>query len=404
LFGDDREETQAKARAALEGALEGIEDDDTQTKARQSSKLSAGGREHQLWVTNVLGTLAKETPKVSKGKKKPGLGRLSTNSILRALGCASVVESRLGSASSPSIGADSLLGQQSVNSIRSQLTSPAESDWMVRQTWTPPSPPAPSSTRTERTDHSMQRVPSLPSMPATGLRLSPCSSATSQKALAANLARSVVPELDMTRVHMGFDDDEDTEDDPTGGGAGAVQGYASDPASDCTPSAEVRKADVPQLDMSAVQVNGAAASKLPRSSGSRNHQVPHDLLSVGASTMPLLAGDVRPLSRQSLSRGAPGSAGQGMLKAASTGDLRQLRPVSRPFNEGHYGFSVDVAGSVVAGPQKKLQYDRPVPVRLPPVSKNQKGKKPKTVSHVHMHHHLHYHVSRPAVESDLNGR
>merc|ERR1719271_592561 len=101
---------------------------------------------------------------------------------------------------------------------------------MVRQTWTPPSPPAPSSTAeysmpsTERTDHSMQRVPNLPSMPATGLRLSPCSSATSAKALAANLARSVVPGLDMTRVHMGFDDDEDTEEDQTGG---CVQDYIS---------------------------------------------------------------------------------------------------------------------------------------------------------------------------------
>jgi len=186
------------------------------------------GREQQTWAANVLGTLAKETPTKSAHKKKKGLKRSSTYSILRELGCEQVKHS-------PTIDGNSMFGQQSSNSIRSQLTSPADSDWMFRSTWTPPSPPAPSSSRTERTEHadpSTQRVPNLLSMPATGLRVSPCNSATSQKAMAAHFARSGVPDLDMTRVNMGYDDDEDTEDDKTGcnhgmGGAHGGDQYLS---------------------------------------------------------------------------------------------------------------------------------------------------------------------------------
>merc|ERR1719198_2961999 len=97
-------------------------------------------------------------------------------------------------------------------------------------------------------------------MPATGLRRSPCNSATSQKALAAAVARSGVPGLDMSRVNMGYDDDEDTEDDPTGKIASVQKHIASMQGSEGMPSGEMRKADVPQLDMSALQQQGASSS------------------------------------------------------------------------------------------------------------------------------------------------
>lgn len=304
------------------------------------------------------------------------------------------------SASSPSIATNSLMGHQGSNSIRSQLTSPAESDWMVRATWTPPSPPAPSSARTEQTDQSLHRVPSLPmpAMPATGLRLSPCNSATSQKALAANLARSVVPGLDLTRVHMGFDDDEDTEDDITNKLGKAPSG------GDEVTSSGGWKAEVPQLDMSAVQIDGASNS-CPSKESSAVVQAPRDASDPACGKVAL--------SNASLQKECIQVGGDYMPQEARDFQSLQKNRARTPeratgYPDPHYGYTlgVDTAGHVVAGAQrkvagggKKVSVEAPVGIRLPPVGKPTKGQKSKLVSHVHMHHHLHYHVNRAAAES-----
>jgi hypothetical protein len=382
------------------------------------------GRAQQTWAERTLDSLAKETPVAGKRKRKPGLKRLSSTSILRSLGYEGFVPLLQGSKSSPSIGANSVLGQQSSNSIRSQLTSPADSDWMVRSTWTPPSPPAPSSARTEKTvgsvtDRSLQLVPSLPSMPATGLRLSPCNSATSQKAKAANLARSEVPGIDFSRVHMDADDDDDTEDYPTGGPG---QAYANSMmASDGQPSGESQKANVPQLDMSSLQmdsIGGSNPGKNSHSGGSRQ-VAPRDSNPADGLRPASRGASLPPGGFESPDQVKPGSHG------AQLGSLRPVVPGPREMQAAgtaypptyssatstpgyvpthqdfQYGFTVDVAGSVLAGGEKKLALNAPVGVRLPPVNKGPRGKKPGPVSHVHWHHHLHYHVNRPAAESDL---
>lgn len=405
---DDARKTELDSPPAM---VPVVDDDSTGKYTRDSTWIESAtseGREQQSWAASVLGTLARETPKFKRKTKLP-LKRQSTHSIIRELGCATAL---MASASSPSIAANSILGQQSSNSVRSQLTSQADSDGMYRNTWTPPSPPAPSSVRTERTDHSQQRVPSLLlGGPATGLHLSPCSSATSQKALEANLARSVVPGLDLTSVHMGYDEDEETEDDATGNGVQAF-GTPSLQASD-----DVRKADVPQLDMSSLQFDAAgssALSKLTRSSGSRKVQAPREELirpiSRGGST-----GDLRPVipgpKDISAFQAAPAQSNSGVRRMpgymmAYPASQTAAYPASQATSQYGFTVNVDTAGSIVAGIERKMALDAPVGVRLPPVNTKKqeapKAKKSTAVSHVHMHHHLHYHVKRPAAESDLN--
>jgi len=386
------------------------------------SSATVEGQEQQTWAASVLGTLAKETPIKSTHGKKKGLKRASTHSILRDLGFEQIQNSPT------SKDGNSIFGQQGSNSIRSKVSSAADSDWMIRSTWTPPSPPAPSSSRTEqpnRTAPSSSRAeqpPTVPSllMPATGLRISPCNSATSQKARAANVARSGVPGLDMKCVNMGYDEDEDTEDDKTGckpgiGGApGGDQYLSSLQISDSTiPSESKKNENVPQLDMSSLQFDGASSAFPSKnnksSSGSRNAMAPRD----GAAPGPPVPwkmqfgdeADLRPVSR-----GAGGGwEGGAMQKAASTGDLRPVIPGARaggamappswlgaPAKPGYtkVNYNVDTGGNVVAGTEKAMNLDAAGGLRLPPLDKGAKGKKSKFVSHVHMHHHLHYHVNR----------
>jgi len=182
---------------------------------------------------------------------------------------------------------------------------------------------------------------------------------------------------------MGFDDDEETEDDTGGVGQGKVNLF--------NPNAEV-----PQLDMSTVQID-AASNSCP-SKGS-SVQAPLD------SSDPYRA---KAASQKDY--------GQGKMRlVSSTGDLRPIVAGARQFpslqplsgiarDSGYpatyYGYTVDVdtTGHVVAGTAKKVPLNAPVGVRLPPVSKVPKGKKA-LVSHVHMHHHLHYHVKKSAAES-----
>lgn len=239
-------------------------------------------------------------------------------------------------------------------------------------------------------------------------------SATSQKARAAIVARSGVPDLDMTRVNMGYDEDEDTEDDKTGckagigGPLGGDQYLSSLQIGDCTAPSETKKNEnVPQLDMSSLQFNGAsgfAPSKNNKSSsGSRNAMVLRDDNAPGPPVPWKMQfgdeADLRPASR-----GAGGGwKGGGMQKAASTGDLRPVIPGARtggamappswlgaPAKPGYtkVNYNVDAGGNVVAGT------DAAGGLRLPPLDKGGNGKRAKFISHVHMHHHLHYHVNR----------
>lgn len=382
------------------------------------------GRAVDDWAANVLGALARETPVASKRRKKPNLKRLSSSSIMRALGCAPHPKLQgamlLGCASSPSVGAtNSICCNMGSNSIRSQLTSPADSDWMVRSTWTPPSPPAPSSARTEQTDRSMPRSSSLPmpalNMPATGLRLSPCNSASSHKALAANIARSVVPGLDLTRVHMGYDEDEDTEDDPScSKDSKGVRVVGSYNPSDVEVTSGTWKADVPQLDMSTVGHGEISPQNVSQPPSSLSYPSPAKVANSYALTPP-----------KGYSQSGVNPMEQGQTRVSSSGDLRPVVPGAREsfalsqqpardkngvslsgrptgYPDAPYGYTVnvDTTGHVVAGGAKKnVLLGAPVGVRLPPVAKLPKGNKSKGVSHVHMHHHLHYHVNKAAAES-----
>merc|ERR1719265_1984794 len=119
-----------------------------------------------------------------------------------------------------------------------------------RSLWTPPSPPAPSSIRSQGSAE-FSKVPPLNSMPATGFRLSPNNSANSELASAARRCRSAVPGLDMTKVHMGYDDDEDTEDDHTSSLFKTQKGLTVE-AGETTPTSGA-KAEVPQLNMAVLQ-------------------------------------------------------------------------------------------------------------------------------------------------------
>lgn len=214
---------------------------------------------------------------------------------------------------------------------------------------------------------------------------------------------------------MGYDEDEDTEDDKTGckpgiGGppGGGDQYLSSLQISDSTIPPESKKNEnVPQLDMSSLQFDGASSAFTSKnnksSSGSRNAMAPRDSAALG-SPLPwkMQFGDevdIRPVSR-----GAGGGwEGGAMQKAASTGDLRPvvipgaraggaMAPSSwlgAPAKPGYskVNYNVDTGGNVVAGSEAGG-------LRLPPLDKGAKGKKSKFVSHVHMHHHLHYHVNR----------
>jgi len=188
------------------------------------------------------------------------------------------------------------------------------------------------------------------------------------------------------------------------------------------PSESKKNENVPQLDMSSLQCDGASSSVPSKnnksSSGSRKAKAPRD----GAAPGPPLPwnmqfgeeSDARPVSR-----GAAGGCWQGgvMQKSASTGNLRPLIPGPRavtgavpppswlgaPAKPGFMkvNYNVVPASHVVSGTQKKASLDAAVGVRLPPLVKGTKGKKSKVVSHVHMHHHLHYHVNRPSPESEM---
>lgn len=184
---------------------------------------------------------------------------------------------------------------------------------------------------------------------------------------------------------MGFDEDEETEDGTGAGGVGQGKVTLFNP-----------NAEVPQLDMSTVQIDAATNSAPSKKSSAQALRDPSEASWAKASSQK--------------------EYGQGKMRlVSSTGDLRpivagasqfpSLQPLPGiPRDLGYpstsYGHTVDVdtTGHVVAGTSKKVPLNAPVGVRLPPVSKVPKGKKA-TVSHIHMHHHLHYHVSKYAAES-----
>jgi len=404
--------------------MQGLDQADAVGYTRDPScKLSSTslGRAHQDWAAKVLGTLATEGAIPVKRNKK-GLKRLRTTSIIRELQSFSGLQ---GGASSPY----SLVGQQSTNSIRSPLTSPGSSCFQ-RTTWTPPSPPAPSSTRTERTDTSqLQRSFSLPTIPATGFRLSPCSSANSHKASAAQICRAAVPELDMSRVRMG-DDDDDTEDDPTGKFAPLCYHVGQRSDTSLSPGT---KPDLPQLDMSAVQFDGTGSShpsKLTRSSGTRNgpvaprctfapEQKNQEPVATATSTgkepvqLPRHSSDSAVKRLDFLEDGPPASVGALPQVIPGPKELAVVSPIPSAGKPGATGYpqsrgisyAIDTRGSIIAGndASKKMLLGAPTAVRLPPVTKGSKSHGKKIISsHVHVHHHLHYHVKRTAAKLDLN--
>jgi len=215
------------------------------------------GLEHEAWVQSVFSTLAADAP-LDRPARKPGMQRMSTISIARALGCLPAMQQ---SASSPSIARDSHMAHAGTNSIRSPLSSAPMSS-QPRSVWTPPSPPAPSSIRSQGSNE-LPKVPQLVSMPPTGLRLSPSNSANSEQASAARRCRSAVPGLDMTKVHMGYDDDEDTEDDHTSTLFKTQKGLTVSTETDGA------KSEVPTLNMAVLQKKYSAShsNKLTHESG-----------------------------------------------------------------------------------------------------------------------------------------
>lgn len=217
---------------------------------------------------------------------------------------------------------------------------------------------------------------------------------------------------------MGFDDDEDTEDDPTGGAGTQLLG---------NPASGTRNPDVPQLDMSSLQFD---ASQATRSSGTRtlsSQLAPRDIFNTGSNPTEVASSVDASLQEQDVKE----------QRATSSGDLRPVVPGPRELaafpmavvqpppsaggsrregmqpaympgypNSQFISFALDATGCEIAGTGtgKKTALDVPARVRLPPVSKTGLGgSRSAIVSHVHMHHHHHYHVTKPAHEADLQG-
>eukprot|EP00927_Polykrikos_kofoidii_P073423 TRINITY_DN69461_c0_g1_i1.p1 TRINITY_DN69461_c0_g1~~TRINITY_DN69461_c0_g1_i1.p1 ORF type:complete len:585 (-),score=102.55 TRINITY_DN69461_c0_g1_i1:100-1854(-) len=202
-----------------------------------SSALTTGHREEQdRWAAGVFNRLANET---GSEWGKPGWRSrtkpLSMSAIAQAFGLSTVSE---GDSSSPSGGA-----HRGTSSVRTPLSSVDVSS-KPRSSWTPPSPPAPSS----NCSHWPGQGGSAPScgnparpedgsltVPACGLRYSPTNSASSRMAALARHSRAKVPGLDMSKAHMNYDDDEDSET-----GSRVADLYQGPPEG------------VPQLNMSAI--------------------------------------------------------------------------------------------------------------------------------------------------------
>lgn len=132
---------------------------------------------HQAWIDGVLGALAGSADRPLRGDG----GRLSAGAIVRNLGLRMQQ-----SASAPGLfdlllAAPATPGAQSSSSARS-----CDADGGG---WQPPR-----------------------ALPACGLRLSRCSSADQRLASAARRRRVLVPGLDLGKVHMGEDDEEEDED------------------------------------------------------------------------------------------------------------------------------------------------------------------------------------------------
>jgi hypothetical protein len=225
------------------------------------------------------------------------------------------------------------------------------------------------------------------------------------------------------------DDDDDTEYDPTG--KLYTQSYHVGQTSQ-SPSPGGPKPELPQLDMSAVQLDGTGSShpsKPTRSSGTRTGPVAPRNGSEGGNEnqAPLASATSMEKDRNNSRRDSSDSAVKrldflGDGTSASVAALPQVLPGPRelaavsaiPFSgksdrmgypsSQNINYAIDAEGSIVVGDiaSKKVSLGVPTAVRLPPVKGRVPNSKAAIFSHVHVHHHHHYHVKRPAAKLDLN--
>jgi hypothetical protein len=146
------------------------------------------------------------------------------------------------------------------------------------------------------------------------------------------------------------DDDDDTEDDPTG--KCVFPSYYAGQASDTNSSDQMPKASVPQLDMSAVQLEDEEQGSLSSAAAPRASDEETDTGNRKSDPT------VKRLDFQDSSRAGSASNGKALValpplekKSQSTGDLRREGVAQM----GALGirFPIDVAGCVLEGGEKK---------------------------------------------------
>lgn len=276
---------------------------------------------------------------------------------------------------------------------------------------TPPSPPAPSSDRSG--GGSMRSEADIPfrQVPACGLRPPSRSSVSSANASAAVRNRSSVPGLDMSRVQMGDDDDEEVT------GKDSLECAASSaPTGSYSPALPF---DVPRLNMAAVHVQSVPVSTVP--GGAKHVKVFTE--PVPPALVPEYSLQERPPCRGTDigDKGLDGNCSRLPRRGNAPASGEDGYPGLDRASSAHFWPSAETPtlglqlrpnpsrGVVITSSGTGL---KPVPaviarVRLPPMG-NRKGNAAggrdgrhlPLVSHLHSHLHHHYHVFHSSPGSD----
>lgn len=319
---------------------------------RSSSSTS---HETRAWASSVLDELAQTQGEQGFVGKRHGLHPLTPTSLVRALGCSELLES--------------------AGDFHSRCTS------------------------------------SCATAPAPGLRASPPSSASRRQAVAAERCRQAVPELDMARVKMDYDDDEESADEESILRSCLKHGHTSLACGNQLNCAKNQRSEVPQLRMPSLA--GSMAS-FGDPDGAFTPTASHK-----EDTMP--SSPSRPVP-------VPPSGGSFSIQASALLRSKFASPMSR--STGSLATKWDAEGSLIpmdnhvrGGSLSRMLGQ----ARLPPVSMSRSpavpsgalGKSPKlfgsssrchsfssltlgkttVLTHVHTHHHLHHHVALPNVNA-----
>mmetsp|Transcript_28171 Transcript_28171/g.61507 ORF Transcript_28171/g.61507 Transcript_28171/m.61507 type:complete len:483 (-) Transcript_28171:71-1519(-) len=303
------------------------------------SRMSKEHREHRLWMSRVLFSIADECPAIGVGQTGK---RHSSASILKDLGLGSPMISRSGSTPILSVSA-------SASSLNSRTMRPRRTHGRLQSTLFSGEHDSSQAQRTLRGSESASDIQRPRS--------------TSPARIACR-GHPNVPGLDMTRVHMGYDDEDQ---------GGYEETSHASAGSGCR-AAAVRKG-VPLLNMAAVSAGQVG-----------NGEKSEGFAAVAASS----PSPLKP------------SLGHNHEK--------QLRSTVISFAAESYSLERSLPLSAAGSPGRLGTMAQPSGVRLPPLKGTQrtanvlgrtKLPQAQVVAHLHSHHHNHYHVfrQRPGLSS-----